>query len=1107
MSIKNKTRMLKKEINFKSMYILISLCLSFFISVSFVNSLALEITPYNPNLFEDEILTLNISLQNVNGTSIFEKNVTFGEIVKINESFAQFIWEIDPSLIENKTNIFSVLFNASDNGTSISKNVSITVTKRNNPPIILNATIGGIIYEPRLDLFLEVDRESICKYSFSNKTYNLMEYTFNANEDKRLHNATSQKLSQGTKTVYVLCRDFSENYMEEPYVITFDINLPPTVSIYLDPTPPLKSERVYVELVASEDLADAPELSYTFDDDQTPKLIALVGSGRKWEGYMIIRGQNIERVGSFSFKGIDLTGIEGTQITQGKLFLIDTNKPGPIQSIEVTNQYDRTRLAWAYSLERNHNIVEYRIYRRVDGGGVDYIDYYKSTTNNYFYDNDVQFKKSYYYKVSAVDDAGNEGELSKEVFTTFIPKIAEESIDNTSKDEIYSLSPSLIIVLESKLDIIDQMILDLNKKEEYFKRITGTENIEVVQSLGLLTQVKSAKEKISLIKEELIGLKTKNLTQLEFSDTIDVLLKDAQVEFDKSPQELKIKDSSNYQEFLDEQAIKEMSKTYLITKNNYTDKLFKELVDSSTSIQEKITINVLLIESEVIYPKETINVKTVKKTLNAKETINSVIITEVLPNDLSYNFEGIIFNEKPKIENNLTLFWEESKLTKKTLVYSLIDYPDFTSLKNSKLIVLAFLDNNENVSGITGLAVGDNYEKISPLKIPIIIGIILAGLLGVYYFVSTKKEGTFSSSNPFDNLKNSSLNDENQDSLTGQKMISKTLQSKDNDKLLNIEREDILKMEKFGNSFIDKTDDMDKKVYLDNEIKNYTQENKSFDYKDLNGDPYINNSYTSEVIGETQFSDKEPSTLQISNIYNNMLRYKKEIDSGKEINIEEMQNIKEMLKKIKSICDEIDKASIESYTEKAKKYLRETLRFLESVDISKKEDTKENAYFEKPTLKKSEFGKSFPNEINARRANKFRIKNNEEMIITNKNKGYNRKNNNNNNINNSNSTNNNTFMNNNENNKKNLIKKIDIHQSAEKDKFFSLQNGLVLRSISELIDYLEVIEKDLFFQHVNFSKNDFSNWLREVFEAKELSEQIEKILEPKEMRKKIIESL
>ena len=56
------------------------------------------------------------------------------------------------------------------------------------------------------------------------------------------------------------------------------------------------------------------------------------------------------------------------------------------------------------------------------------------------------------------------------------------------------------------------------------------------------------------------------------------------------------------------------------------------------------------------------------------------------------------------------------------------------------------------------------------------------------------------------------------------------------------------------------------------------------------------------------------------------------------------------------------------------------------------------------------------------------------------------------------------------------------------DKVFRLNNGHVLNSIQELLYYLPHMSDDLFEHHVNSSRNDFSNWIKFVFQAENLAD-------------------
>ena len=63
---------------------------------------------------------------------------------------------------------------------------------------------------------------------------------------------------------------------------------------------------------------------------------------------------------------------------------------------------------------------------------------------------------------------------------------------------------------------------------------------------------------------------------------------------------------------------------------------------------------------------------------------------------------------------------------------------------------------------------------------------------------------------------------------------------------------------------------------------------------------------------------------------------------------------------------------------------------------------------------------------------------------------------------------------------------------APPDKRFVLKDGRLLKDMVELSHALEHMSDDVFNHHVNAYKNDFKNWVGDVFGEKELASQIEK---------------
>ena len=82
---------------------------------------------------------------------------------------------------------------------------------------------------------------------------------------------------------------------------------------------------------------------------------------------------------------------------------------------------------------------------------------------------------------------------------------------------------------------------------------------------------------------------------------------------------------------------------------------------------------------------------------------------------------------------------------------------------------------------------------------------------------------------------------------------------------------------------------------------------------------------------------------------------------------------------------------------------------------------------------------------------------------------------------------------------------IDIDQEAPSTQhYFYLNNGKKLKNIAELMESLKDMSQDLFSFHVNEQNNDFANWIRDVFGAKELARRIRLARYPSSMLKSII---
>lgn len=68
-----------------------------------------------------------------------------------------------------------------------------------------------------------------------------------------------------------------------------------------------------------------------------------------------------------------------------------------------------------------------------------------------------------------------------------------------------------------------------------------------------------------------------------------------------------------------------------------------------------------------------------------------------------------------------------------------------------------------------------------------------------------------------------------------------------------------------------------------------------------------------------------------------------------------------------------------------------------------------------------------------------------------------------------------------------------VFGEAPKEKVFYLADGRKVKSLLELTEALESMSEDVFRHHVNAARNDFSNWVNDVFMDKELAQDLKSV--------------
>jgi hypothetical protein len=66
----------------------------------------------------------------------------------------------------------------------------------------------------------------------------------------------------------------------------------------------------------------------------------------------------------------------------------------------------------------------------------------------------------------------------------------------------------------------------------------------------------------------------------------------------------------------------------------------------------------------------------------------------------------------------------------------------------------------------------------------------------------------------------------------------------------------------------------------------------------------------------------------------------------------------------------------------------------------------------------------------------------------------------------------------------------NLTREVPKDKYFILANGRPVKNVAELAAILDQLEDYVFNHHVQPNRNDFHNWVKDVFEDLELARKI-----------------
>src|SRR5512142_321283 len=80
------------------------------------------------------------------------------------------------------------------------------------------------------------------------------------------------------------------------------------------------------------------------------------------------------------------------------------------------------------------------------------------------------------------------------------------------------------------------------------------------------------------------------------------------------------------------------------------------------------------------------------------------------------------------------------------------------------------------------------------------------------------------------------------------------------------------------------------------------------------------------------------------------------------------------------------------------------------------------------------------------------------------------------------------------------VRVYNLTREIPQEKYFILANGKPIKNVAELASILDQLEDHVFSHHVTPDRNDFHNWIKDVFEDIELARKVSGVKDKKHMQ-------
>lgn len=525
-------------------------------------------------------------------------------------------------------------------------------------------------------------------------------------------------LIEGVNRYYIQCGNSSNPVM----AVSFNVKKEISANIQISESAPLKAGIYVVTLTTLRPILGVPTLEYSLDGKVYDPL-PLESSGDNWKTKLVIERNAGEVIGSFKFKATDLDGTVGTRINEGNTFLVDTINPGIIENLDATGNLGEIELSWYLG----ENVEKYEIYRSKNPG-VDYTDYYDSSDDETFLDNHVENGKTYYYKIVAIDEAGNKGSFSREISATAL--ISSNTNQTGLNQKLLGKVDNVLVELSLLKSDIEGIQTSISNKDETEKMLF--ENLELNKDLS------SGLSEISSLEKDIERYKLQDLSEIELNQKINQAKLKMDIIKKKIPESLTVIGKDILERGISDSDIELMILEY--GQESLTESQQKKTISLTKSLLKNnpIKISSSAYVVSVTYLDGTSNKKSlIIDTISSElERSSDIRILVSIPTEIAEKSSEVDFlTGSPEVLKDNLLVSFDSDIKK--IVYKLDKEIDLKNIENIKILPLS-IDTSESNSGfVTGFVTFQDVE-LDNSQIGIILGGIVVLLL-LFYFVITRK--------------------------------------------------------------------------------------------------------------------------------------------------------------------------------------------------------------------------------------------------------------------------------------------------------------------------------------------------------------------------------